>query len=91
MYRTHTCGQLRMENVNESVCLSGWVQKVRKLGAMTFVDLRDRYGITQLVVEESAPEEIVNTFKEVVKRADSKMYKHKKKNKLIKGFRFAEG
>ncbi len=58
MYRTHTCGQLRMENVNESVCLSGWVQKVRKLGAMTFVDLRDRYGITQLVVEESAPEEI---------------------------------
>ena len=56
--RTHTCGQLRMENVNESVCLSGWVQKVRKLGAMTFVDLRDRYGITQLVVEESAPEEI---------------------------------
>ena len=52
MYRTHTCGQLRMENVNESVCLSGWVQKVRKLGAMTFVDLRDRYGITQLVVEE---------------------------------------
>ena len=42
-------------------------------------------------VEESAPEEIVNTFKEVVKRADSKMYKHKKKNKLIKGFRFAEG
>ena len=60
MYRTHTCGQLRMENVNESVCLSGWVQKVRKLGAMTFVDLRDRYGITQLVVEESAPEEIKN-------------------------------
>ena len=60
MYRTHTCGQLRIENVNESVCLSGWVQKVRKLGAMTFVDLRDRYGITQLVVEESASEEIKN-------------------------------
>lgn len=60
MYRTHTCGQLRIENAGESVCLSGWVQKVRKLGAMTFVDLRDRYGITQLVVEESAPEEIKN-------------------------------
>ncbi|WP_270516787.1 aspartate--tRNA ligase [Sanguibacteroides sp. AM78-02pH3A] len=58
MYRTHTCGQLRIENVNESVCLSGWVQKVRRLGAMSFVDLRDRYGITQLVVEESAPDEI---------------------------------
>lgn len=58
MYRTHTCGQLRIENVNEQVCLSGWVQKIRNLGAMTFIDLRDRYGITQLVVEESASEEI---------------------------------
>lgn len=58
MYRTHTCGQLRIENVNEEVCLSGWVQKIRNLGAMTFIDLRDRYGITQLVVEESAAEEI---------------------------------
>lgn len=58
MYRTHTCGQLRIENVNEEVFLSGWVQKIRNLGAMTFIDLRDRYGITQLVVEESASEEI---------------------------------
>jgi aspartyl-tRNA synthetase len=58
MYRTHTCGQLRIENVNTSVCLAGWVQKVRNLGAMTFIDLRDRYGITQLVVDESAAEEV---------------------------------
>ncbi len=58
MYRTHTCGQLRIENVNEEVCLSGWVQKIRNLGAMTFIDLRDRYGITQLVMEETASEEI---------------------------------
>ena len=58
MYRTHTCGELRLANVNETVCLSGWVQKIRNLGAMTFIDLRDRYGITQLVVEESATEEI---------------------------------
>lgn len=58
MYRTHTCGQLRMENINENVCLSGWIQKIRNLGAMTFIDLRDRYGITQLVVDESASEEI---------------------------------
>ena len=58
MYRTHTCGALRIENVNENVCLSGWVQKIRNLGAMTFIDLRDRYGITQLVAEESASEEI---------------------------------
>ena len=61
MYRTHTCGQLRIEDAGKSVCLSGWVQKVRKLGAMTFVDLRDRYGITQLVVEEHAPEEVRET------------------------------
>lgn len=58
MYRTHTCGELRLENVNQKVTLSGWIQKIRNLGAMTFVDLRDRYGITQLVVEESATEEI---------------------------------
>ena len=52
MYRTHTCGQLRAENVNQTVTLAGWVQKIRNLGAMTFIDLRDRYGITQIVVEE---------------------------------------
>lgn len=58
MYRTHTCGELRLENVNENVTLSGWIQKIRNLGAMTFIDLRDRYGITQLVAKESASEEI---------------------------------
>ena len=58
MYRTHTCGELRLENVNESVTLCGWVQKIRNLGAMTVIDLRVRYGITQLVAEESDSEEI---------------------------------
>lgn len=87
MYRTHTCGQLRLGNVNESVCLSGWVQKVRKLGAMTFIDVRDRYGITQLVVEESAPEEIKNKItglgREYVIQVNGKVVERANKNNKI--------
>ena len=57
MYRSHTCGELRSANINQTVTLAGWVQKVRNLGAMAFIDLRDRYGITQIVVEEGSNEQ----------------------------------
>ncbi len=58
MYRTHTCGQLRLTDTNNAVILAGWVQTVRKFGSITFVDLRDRYGITQLLFSEALNTEL---------------------------------
>ncbi len=58
MYRTHTCGELRLTDINKEVSLAGWVQTVRKFGSITFVDLRDRYGITQLLFSEALNAEL---------------------------------
>ncbi len=58
MYRSHTCGELRLANAGQTVTLAGWVQRVRKMGSLNFIDLRDRYGITQLVADENESKEI---------------------------------
>ncbi len=58
MYRTHTCGELRLDNANKEVKLAGWVQTIRKFGSITFIDLRDRYGITQLLFNEKLTEKL---------------------------------
>jgi aspartyl-tRNA synthetase len=65
MYRTHTCGELRLENCNEKVTVSGWVQKSRDLGGMTFIDLRDRYGITQLAFNMDTNSELCESARKL--------------------------
>jgi len=87
MYRTHTCGELRLQHVGTEVTLAGWVQKVRKLGGMTFIDIRDRYGITQLVVDDSASADIQditsNLGREFVINATGKVIERTSKNSKI--------
>lgn len=63
MYRSHTCGELRIADAGTKVTLSGWVQRIRNLGAMTFIDLRDRYGITQVVIDENSPDAVKDAVK----------------------------
>ena len=87
MYRTHTCGQLRLADAGAEVTLSGWVQRVRKLGGMTFVDLRDRYGITQLAFDsenDAALCEQANSLgREYVIQVDGKVIERTSKNSKL--------
>ncbi len=85
MYRSHTCGEIRIENAGQTITLAGWVQTVRKFGAITFVDLRDRYGITQLLFGEAlnAQLEAGPLGREFVLQAKGKVAERSNKNKNI--------
>ena len=87
MYRTHTCGELRINHQGSVVTLAGWVQRVRNLGGMTFVDLRDRYGITQLVFDEKTEKAVAEKAgqlgREYVIQATGTVRERSSKNKNI--------
>ncbi|GIM51055.1 aspartate--tRNA ligase [Capnocytophaga cynodegmi] len=70
MYRTHTCGELRLSDVNKEITLSGWVQKIRNKGFMVWVDIRDRYGITQLIFDEERTNKNVLELATTLSRED---------------------
>ncbi|ATZ21608.1 aspartate--tRNA ligase [Mesoplasma tabanidae] len=83
MKRTHNCNQLNITNVNQEVTLKGWIKKIRKMGQITFIDLRDFYGITQIVVGEKKQELIANLKPEYVISISGKVVERKSKNKDI--------
>jgi len=85
MYRTHTCGELRIGDVSKEVTLAGWVQTVRKFGSITFVDLRDRYGITQLLFGEQLTKQLDENQlgREFVLQASGKIGERSNKNSNI--------
>ena len=85
MYRTHTCGELRIADLNKEVTLAGWVQTIRKFGSITFIDLRDRYGITQLLFSESLNADLdANPLgREFVLQVKGKVNERSNKNKNI--------
>jgi len=87
MYRTETCGELRIADVDKVVTLAGWVQRARKMGGMVFVDLRDRYGVTQLVFSEDSNAELCERAsklgREYVVRVTGKVSERQSKNANI--------
>ena len=80
IYRTHTCGELNINNVNEEVKLSGWVQKIRNLGGMVFIDLRDEFGITQILIDNKLEDKIKNLTTESCLRVEGNVVERTSKN-----------
>lgn len=80
IYRTHTCGELNINNVNEEVKLSGWVQKIRNLGGMVFIDLRDEFGITQILIDNKLEDKIKNLTTESCLRVEGNVVERASKN-----------
>jgi len=82
-YRTHTCGELRKENVGEDIRLAGWVQRIRNLGKMTFIDLRDEFGITQLVISDDLKDQMTDVREECSISVSGKVVERVNKNSEI--------
>lgn len=80
IYRTHTCGELNINNVNEEVRLSGWVQKIRNLGGMVFIDLRDEFGITQILIDNKLEDKIKNLTTESCLHVEGNVVERASKN-----------
>lgn len=80
IYRTHTCGDLNINNVNEEVRLSGWVQKIRNLGGMVFIDLRDEFGITQILIDNKLEDKIKNLTTESCLHVEGNVVERASKN-----------
>ena len=83
-YRTHNCGELNIKNIGQNVKLAGWIQRIRNLGGMTFIDLRDQYGITQIVISsEELKEKVAELCTECVISADGEVVERSNKNLKI--------
>ena len=86
MYRNHNCGELTIKNVGEKVTLAGWVQKIRNLGSMKFIDLRDEFGITQIVISSESSitdEDLKNVSTECVIQVVGNVVERSNKNDKI--------
>lgn len=84
-YRTNTCGELRITNVGQTVKLAGWVAKIRNLGGMTFIDLRDEFGVTQIIIENENQDKLCKDLvTECCIKVEGKVVERTSKNDKMK-------